>query len=140
MRFHFRDGITNHQYIQPEQREQARAYRRAPTPAEAAAWELLRARRMLGLKFRRQQVIDGFIVDFFCAEHRIVIEVDGAVHEDPEVAAYDRERAVILRCRKLRLVRVKNDDVTRGHLEELLRSLLPASPPLPTGEGEGGEV
>ncbi len=138
MRYHFRGGITKHQYVRVEQRELARRNRRAPTPAESAAWDLLRARRMLGLKFRRQQLIDGFIVDFFCAEHGIVLVVDGGIHDDPETAAYDRERALVLGWRGLKLVRVSNEAVSKAQLEQLLRPLITAPPPLPTGEGAGG--
>ena len=93
---------------------------------------------MLGLKFRRQQVIDGFIVDFFCAERGLVVEIDGAVHDDPDAVAYDQERTAILRCRKLRLVRIKNEELNHGTLEKAIRSVLAESPPLPTGEGAGG--
>jgi len=55
----------------------AKINRSEPTAAEAAAWDLLRNRRCLGLKFRRQHVIRGFIVDFYCPELRIAVEVDG---------------------------------------------------------------
>jgi len=92
---------------------------------------------MLGLKFRRQQVIDGFIVDFYCAEHGLVIEVDGGVHDDAAVAAYDRERALVLKCRSLKLLRVKNEEVSRPHLEAMIRSVLP-EPPSPSGRGGRG--
>ena len=55
----------------------ARSFRPQPTPEEATAWSLLRGRRLLGLKFRRQQVIAGFIVDFYCASRRLALELDG---------------------------------------------------------------
>ena len=93
---------------------------------------------MLGLKFRRQQVIDGFIVDFFCAERGLVVEIDGSVHDDPDAVAYDCERTAILRCRKLKLVRVKNEEVSQRALEMAIRSVLAEPPPLPKGEGAGG--
>ena len=67
----------------------AKAQRQEPTAAEAAAWALLRNRRCLGLKFRRQHVIRGFIVDFYCVELRLAIEVDGTVHRDRMRAEYD---------------------------------------------------
>ncbi len=57
--------------------ERARQMRREDTRAESAAWELLRDRRTLGLKFRRQVPIDRYIVDFYCPEIRVIIEIDG---------------------------------------------------------------
>ena len=61
--------------------ERARELRRAQTIAEKHAWYLLRDRRTTGLKFRRQVAIDDFIVDFYCDELKLVIEIDGDVHE-----------------------------------------------------------
>src|SRR5262245_48894885 len=87
-----RCAITRSTTIMAEQLERARGFRKAPSRAEAAAWELLRARRCLGLKFRRQQIIEGFYADFYCAERRLVLEIDGAIHDDPEQAAYDAAR------------------------------------------------
>ena len=62
-----------------------------------------------GLRFRRQQVIDGFIADFYCHAARVVVEVDGPVHEGQQ--QYDRERDEIMKARGLVLVRVTNDQV-----------------------------
>ena len=67
-----------------------------------------------------------------------MVEIDGAVHDDPDVAAYGRERATVLRCRELRLVRIKNEDVSHGFIEAAIRRALAESPPLPKGEGAGG--
>ena len=61
----------------------ARQLRKQRTPAERYAWSLLRNRRMLGLKFRRQQVVHGFIVDFYCIAERIILELEGDVHDSP---------------------------------------------------------
>ena len=58
--------------------------RRADGLAEKLAWVLLRDRRMLGLKFRRQVPIENFIVDFYCHELRLIIELDGGVHDQPK--------------------------------------------------------
>jgi very-short-patch-repair endonuclease len=57
-----------------------RQMRRAPTPAEDALWQRIRGRQ-LGMKFRRQHAIDRFIVDFYCLETALVVEVDGKIHE-----------------------------------------------------------
>jgi len=68
----------------------ARELRRTQTAAETRVWRLLRDRRLAGLKFRRQYVIGGHIVDFVCLAARLVIEIDGATHEDVEADAIRR--------------------------------------------------
>jgi len=61
----------------------ARELRREPTPAERYPWTLLRDHRLLGLKFRRQQALHGFIVDFYCPALKLIIELEGSPHEAP---------------------------------------------------------
>ena len=109
--------------------------RRAPTPTERAAWAILRDRRCLGLKFRRQVVVDGMIVDFYCARPRIVIEVDGAVHASLDATERDRARDGQLTARGIQVIRLRNAEVTRSTVEHALRELL-VRPPSPHG-GEG---
>src|SRR5947209_2232331 len=87
----------------------ARQLRKALTPEERCLWERLRRNKLEGLHFRRQQVIDGFIVDFYCHAAGVVVEVDGAVHEgQPD---YDEARDQALRARSLLVVRLTNDEV-----------------------------
>jgi len=104
--------------------QRAREFRKRPTPAERRAWELLRDRRILGVKFRRQHRIRGFVVDFYCHELRLVLEIDGPVHDTPEQKAYDAERTAILEGLGLRVVRIPNEAVAR---ETLLAVLSPLS-------------
>ena len=66
--------------------------RRNPTPAEDRLWRLLRGRQVGGFHFRRQHPIGRFIVDFYCAMARLVIEVDGSVHNQPGYDEYDSQR------------------------------------------------
>ncbi|MEO7719629.1 MAG: endonuclease domain-containing protein [Capsulimonas sp.] len=87
----------------------AREMRRNPTAAEAKLWGHLRGHRMLGLKFRRQHVIDGFIADFYCHALKFVIEVDGGVHDTQE--EYDRDRQRFFERSGLSILRVTNADV-----------------------------
>src|SRR2546428_14061257 len=68
----------------------ARELRDNPTPAERHAWTLLRNRRILSLRFRRQHVLHGFIVDFHCSSERIVIELEGGVHDNERNEATTR--------------------------------------------------
>src|SRR5438105_4830960 len=72
----------------------AKKFRREMTCAEKRLWQHLRANRLAGLHFRRQQVIDGFIVDFYCHSVRLIIELDGPVHE--KQIESDRERDAAL--------------------------------------------
>jgi putative DNA methylase len=114
--------------ITEEKARLAAEFRKQPTEAEARAWEMLRDRRLLGLKFRRQQPIRGFIVDFYCAEHRLALELDGAVHESQ--AEYDQARDQILASEDIRVLRVRNEDVTPQRLLALVSAAL--SSPSPT--------
>jgi len=107
----------------------AKALRRLPTPAEATAWHLLRGRRLLGLKFRRQQVIAGFIVDFYCPSRRLVLELDGAIHDHPEQAAHDARRTRALAKRAIRVLRLRNDQLDEPTLRKLLAPYAEPSPP-----------
>jgi very-short-patch-repair endonuclease len=102
----------------------ARELRDNPTPAERYAWTLLRNRGMLGLKFRRQHVLHGFIVDFYCYSERIVIELEGDVHDTQAQRDYDQARAGFLEAAGYRVIRVRNRDVSRQHLEAVLREHL----------------
>ena len=117
-----------------DKRELARRFRREATPSERKAWELLRNRRCLGLKFRRQQVIRGFVVDFYCAELRLVLEIDGAVHDRLERQIYDTERATHLERAGIRhQLHLHPEQVTASNLRALLEPLVrpSSSPPLP---------
>jgi very-short-patch-repair endonuclease len=97
----------------------ARRLRHHMTPAERHARELLRGRRLLGLKFRRQHVLHGFIVDFFCAELRLVVELEGGTHGGPEQYAYDNARMEWLRA-GYTVIRIGNRDLTQDRLAKLI--------------------
>ena len=114
---------------------QARQLRREATPTERHAWSLLRNRRMLGLKFRRQHVLQGFIVDFYCAELKLVVELDGGLHREASRADYDAARSAWLESAGYRVIRIRNKDVNGAHLKELIAEVVP---PLPKGEGDRG--
>ena len=119
----------------PAKLDAARRLRREATPAERAAWELLRRGAIDGWHFRRQQVVEGFVVDFFCAKLRLVIELDGAVHDRPEQRVLDQERDATLRLVGLKVVRIRNEEVGRKLFEEIVRDATP--PPTGGGAGEG---
>ncbi len=90
----------------------ARAMRREPTKAENLLWQRLRRRQVGDYKFRRQHPIGRYIVDFYCHEARLIIEVDGDVHAFQE--AYDAERAAWLEGQGYQLVRFSNLDVLQN--------------------------
>src|SRR5271154_6471755 len=87
----------------------ARALRQAPTEAETRLWSRLRNRQLDGFRFRRQQPIGAFIVDFFCPAAALIIEVDGGQHDDH--AASDEARTRWLEARSYRVLRFWNNDV-----------------------------
>jgi very-short-patch-repair endonuclease len=93
----------------PKKRHQAREMRRAMTEAERVLWQALRRNALGGLHFRRQQVIEGFIADFYCHRAGLVVEVDGPVHDSQILK--DRERNLALRQRDLTVVHFRNDRI-----------------------------
>lgn len=95
----------------PEVRANAKALRANLTPAERRLWEALRGRRLSGLRFRCQHPVGPFILDFWCPERKLAVEVDGDVHDNPDQAAYDTFRTEQLNAFGYRVVRVRNDEV-----------------------------
>ncbi len=87
-----------------QQRAAARQMRHDPTRAEDLLWQRLR-RKQLGVHFRRQHSIDRFIVDFYCAEASLVIEIDGPIHDQPNA---DAERQAALEALGLCVLRVSS--------------------------------
>jgi very-short-patch-repair endonuclease len=99
------------QKISKKKLQRAREFRREMTPAEAILWEELR-RNKLGVHFRRQQIIAGFIVDFYCHSASLVVEIDGSVHNQVQEAESDADREQALKEMGLRIIRFKNSQVT----------------------------
>jgi very-short-patch-repair endonuclease len=117
----------------------AKKLRRDQTRAERLAWRILRNRRCLGLKFRRQYLIRGFVVDFYCPDLGLALEVDGSVHDSGERRDYDRHRAALLEGLGVHEIRIRNQDVSANAIKRLLRPF--AVPPLHKVErGTGGEA
>ena len=102
----------------------ARQLRREQTPAEALLWEHLRNRRLKGLKFRRQHPVGRFVADFYCAQHHLIVEVDGAVHERQR--EYDELRTEELTRDGYRVLRFTDSQVERN-LEWVLEQIAKAS-------------
>jgi len=123
-------------YVSKEMRERARELRKRSTPAEQVLWEILRDRQLNGLKFRRQHVIERYVVDFYCAEHKLAVELDGPVHDSNEQQQKDKHREEAIQREKIRVLRFRNDQVF-DHLESVLSSIVGATTPLQEGEGPG---
>jgi type I restriction enzyme R subunit len=101
--------------------EFARKLRRQQTPAEELAWNLLRSRRCGGLKFRRQVSIENCIVDFYCFEERLAVELEGSVHSQPSQERRDRARKQFLERQGIRLLQVPNGLVLEAPEEFVAR-------------------
>jgi very-short-patch-repair endonuclease len=89
-------------------KDRARQMRREPTEAERRMWRLLRDRRLGGFKFRRQEQLGRYIVDFVCFERKLIVELDGSQHAE---SAYDAERDAWLRSRDFSVLRFWNNEV-----------------------------
>jgi len=101
--------------------EIARRLRRDITDAERVMWRQLRSRQLAGYKFRRQQPIDHYIVDFICFSHRFIIEIDGGQHADP--TPYEEERTRYLERHGFRIARFWNNEVF-GNAEGVCATIL----------------
>jgi very-short-patch-repair endonuclease len=105
-----------------QKREAARALRRSATDVERAMWRLLRDRRLVGIKFRRQVPIGPFVADFASVEHRLVIEFDGSQHSE---SAVDARRDEYLLFDGWRVLRFWNNEALsnrNGVLESILNA------------------
>ena len=85
--------------------------RQYETAAELLLWKHLKGKQLMGSKFRRQHPIDKFIVDFYCHKKKLIIEVDGGIHEEGIQKAYDIERENALVAMGYTVIRFKNKDV-----------------------------
>lgn len=131
-------NIVIGQKVDPVKAQRARELRQKMTPAEKILWRALRANRLDGFHFRRQQVIDGFIVDFYCHASRLVVEIDGDVHA--RQLDYDAERDRVLLGRELRIMRIPNDEVMHNLstvLDRIAAACRGADTPPRVGEGQG---
>jgi very-short-patch-repair endonuclease len=121
--------------------QSARRLRHNQTDAERLLWFCLRDRRLTGWRFKRQVPIDHFIVDFFCADAKVILEIDGGQHDEQRTR--DADRTAVLESMGYLVLRFWNNDVVRnmdGVLEEILSAIDQGCPPhpnpLPKGERE----
>jgi very-short-patch-repair endonuclease len=117
-----------------------KALRRHPTDAEKKLWRHLRNRQISGAKFRRQQPFGPYILDFYCAESKLAIELDGGQHSKLKGAAQDKQRDEYLKEEGVTVLRFWNNQLLcefEGVIEMICTTLEGRSPhpnPLPQGE------
>jgi very-short-patch-repair endonuclease len=125
-------------------KEIARKLRRKQTPAETVFWNEFRNRKFNGIKFNRQfpliydkasnNELFFYVADFFCFEHKLVIELDGPIHELQKEKDYNRDE--VIKSLNLKVLRFKNDEL--NNMEKVkMRIMRIINPPLPPLEMEG---
>ena len=135
--------------ISPEIRrkmlEIAREFRKEPTKGEAILWQALRGKKLDGVKFRRQQPVGYFIVDFYNSAYRLVLEVDGPIHDNQTEA--DRARQDILEVLGLNILRIKTElvesnlNIALSSIRSRIENIKTSESPSPyVGEGLGERV
>jgi len=128
--------------------QRARELRSSATESERRLWSLLRRKQMAGLRFRRQQTIGPYIVDFYCSAARLVVELDGDQHGEDGRLGYDETRTRWLTAKGCRDLRFSNSDLLHGPqsvLDGIWRVIQGSGVPLPEPlcgstlpQGEGG--
>ncbi|TVR25567.1 MAG: endonuclease domain-containing protein, partial [Anaerolineaceae bacterium] len=120
--------------------ELARNFRKEPTQSEAILWQAIRNRQLDGRKFRRQQPVGAFVLDFYCADERLAVEVDGRIHETQQEA--DRLRQELIEELGIRFVRVTAEAVEKNLssvLQQIRSVFLRSAPSSPGPFSHSGE-
>ncbi len=118
--------------------ERAKRLRRDLTPSEKKLWKILRELKHEGAHFRKQCQVGDFVYDFAALSHRLLIELDGVVHDDADVQERDRIKTKSAAMRGFHVLRLRNEEVnyTEHVIERVRAHLLPPTPgPSPKGEG-----
>ena len=130
-----RGGGAKHRFVAPAIQKNAIKLRNNPTPQERKLWQYLKSSQMNGIKFRRQQPIGNYIVDFVSFDSRLIIELDGGQHS--ENILYDRQRDEYLKSQGFDILRIWNNDVD-NNIEGVFEYILQANCPRPLREGVRG--
>jgi len=128
--------------IPPEILRRARQLRRDQTDAERILWKLLRGRQLGGFKFRRQRPFGSYILDFYCSQKKLAVELDGGGHAEEVQASYDAERTAYLKHSDIQVLRFWNHQVLQEpeavlqKIWDTLHSVPPSPQPSPaSGRG-----
>ena len=100
----------------------AKEFRKNPTKSEKIMWNALRNRQFLNLKFRRQYLVDGYLIDFYCSELRLAIEVDGPIHSQKGQTENDQARQNIIEKKNIKFFRVKSKAI-ESNINQVLKEL-----------------
>jgi very-short-patch-repair endonuclease len=117
----------------------ARKLRKNQTDAEKLLWGILRNRQLLGVKFRRQQPVGPYILDFYCYDYKLCIELDGGQHYTNDGQRYDTDRSAFLKTNEIHVVRFTNLDVLQnidGVLLKIAQEINSLTPTLSRRERE----
>ena len=106
--------MNNELFNKKHLKEFRKELRNNATPAESYLWKALQKKQLDGKKFRRQQSIGNYIVDFYCPSENLVIELDGQVHMNPVNADYDLKRTEFLFSKGLKVIRFENEEVFKN--------------------------
>jgi very-short-patch-repair endonuclease len=135
--------ITSGQNVHPDKLAFAKRLRREMTPSERRLWKALRRNALDGFHFRRQQVIEGYIADFYCDAAKLAIELDGGAHQDQW--RYDETRDKTIASIGVRVLRIPNDALldVEAAVEHIRQALSVASnnlTPNPFPSGKGNQI
>ena len=100
-----------HKSAKPSTFKNAKSLRQNETPAEKILWQYLRNRQLNGMKFRRQHPIDKYVLDFYCHECKLAIELDGNIHDEKMNKLYDEVRTADLNDEGIHVIRFRNEEV-----------------------------
>ena len=116
------------------EKNKRRELRQRQTHTDEIVWPRIRNRKMLGLKFKRQYSIDKFVLDFYCSELKIAIEIDGSIHELEEINLYDIQRQKYIEGYGIIFIRITNKEISDNselafkNLENKIKNLKSPSP------------
>jgi very-short-patch-repair endonuclease len=105
-------NIVRGQRVSARQVESSKQLRREMTPAEKILWKEVKANKLNGLHFRRQQIVHGYFADFYCHQHELIVEVDGEIHKLQ--TEYDAKREEYLIGLGFRIIRFTNEEIAKN--------------------------
>ena len=140
----YRQGFMKKKFNIPDYvTKLAQGLRKNETKSEKILWELLRKRKCSGYKFRRQQPVGRYITDFMCFEKKLIIEVDGKIHDDTK--GYDEAKDLYLKSAGFKVMRISTEFIENypqkviNLIQKILSNLPHNVPPSPRGEGGQGD-
>jgi len=100
-------------FNKPEYTQRRKDLRNNPTKTEKQLWSILKGKKLMGYKFRRQYGVGKYVIDFYCVKKKLAIESDGEVHENVASRKYDQERDDYIKNFGINILRIKNEDVEK---------------------------